>query len=353
MKFADHEREAEIVIIGAGLLGLFVAYHLHKHGFSKIVIFDKGHGGGIASPRSGGLLRKHYNHPLLVRMAIHGDEQYSELSSVTGHDIGYTKNGYLLVVGAEKAGEVEKTVKLLRDLGVEIEVPSKSQAATSFPEFRNLGDDAFLAFEQNSAYARPPETIAALIDLNTKLGIKILEGTPVTGIDQKNGQVYGVETPYGTWKTETVVNCAGAWGASVGSFVGVDLPITVKRLLQIVEIQKQGNVRGVERTLSHDTADLYTRPNGDSRNLVGGRIYLKEATNPDSINLIANLDKVRELYESYKNMSTTSICQITNTWVGIDGDTTDYQPILGPINSVPGYYVATGFSAHGFKLGSV
>lgn len=353
MPSSTEKQEVDVVIIGGGLVGLFTAHHLHKKGVRRIAVLEKGHAGGVASPRAGGLLRKHYNHPLLVEMAIHGDKQYAALQTASGYNIGYTQNGYLLVVSSEQTTLIERNIEMLRDLGVAISTLATVQLKREFPEFQNLGSDTIVAFERDSAFAHPPETVRALLAILQASDIKVHEGTPVTGIELKGGQVDTVITPRGAWKTQVVVNCAGAWGAHVGHMVGIELPIKIQRLLQIIELQHEPRQSTPLKTLSHEKADLYARPNGDSHVLVGGRIYFDKAVEPDEVNLLVDNMKAEQLRASYQEMSTLNLGRSTNGWVGIDGDTTDYQPILGPVGTVPGYYLATGFSAHGFKLAPI
>ena len=350
---ASKPKYVDAIVIGAGLVGLFAAYYLWEKGIKHIAVLEKGQAGGIASPRAGGLLRKHYNHPLLVEMAIHGNKQYASFREDFGYDIGYNQNGYLLAVDENKALSLEQNIAMQRGLGVEVELLSRTQLRDQFQEFRNLGEDALVAYEKDSAFVQASVTSMSMIEVVKRHGISVFEDTPAAEIELKNGNIYAVHTPKGEWRTDIVVNCAGAWGGIVGRMVGLELPLEVKRLLQIVEVRHNAVNSHTLTSLSHDKGDLYARPNGCSRILIGGRIYLDEPVQPDEVNLLVDRAKAEQLYQNYQAMTSLELKQITAGWVGIDGDTSDYQPIIGPVDKVGGYYTATGFSAHGFKLAPI
>lgn len=346
-----HSEKFDAIIIGAGLVGLFTALHLRKLGVERIAVFDQNNAGGVASPRAGGLIRRHYNHPLLVELAQLGLEQYSKLSESTGNNVGFRRSGYLLVVKGERADLVESNVRMQRELGVDTSILSTSQLAAEFSEFRHLGNDVLTVHERDSAFADPPATVAAVVSAVRQQKVAIYEGTTVHSIQATNGQVTGVVTSAGDFAGEVVVNAAGAWGASVARAVGIDLPVEVKRLLQIIQV-KSGPTNGL-RSLSHESADLYARAHSPSSVLVGGRHYFGASVDPDSVKLLPVLEKAEQLHSSYGSMVQLELGQIMNGWAGIDGDTPDYQPILGPIPNISGFYCATGFSGHGFKLAPI
>lgn len=345
-------REVDAVIIGGGLMGMFSALALHDRGLRRIAVLDKGSIGGVASPRAAGMLRRHYHIPLLVEMATLGEEIYASFSKRYGQEIGYTKRGYLLAVAASHAGQTERDVAMQREHGVDIELMTAQQVEREFSEFRGLGDESVYAYERSCAFADPPATTRALASVLREKGVQLVEDEEVLHIELANGRVRGVETRRARWRTDTIVNCAGAWGGTIGTMAGLRLPVKVHRLLQIIEVETSTNTDEL-RILSHESADFYARAASAHRVLVGGRIPLPEPRDAESMLLVSDTSKAVELRSTYQSMRTAPLGQIVNSWAGIDGDTPDYQPVLGPHAEVEGLFSATGFSGHGFKLAPV
>jgi sarcosine oxidase subunit beta len=348
---SDRPSRFEVAIIGAGLVGLFTALRLHKQGIRRVAVFDRGRAGGLASPRAGGLIRRHYNHPLLVEMAQLGKEQYSRLGKECGRDIGYKIRGYLLVVRSAQLDLIESSLKMQQELGVDTGLLSSARLQAEFEEFKDLGQDSLLVHERDSAFADPPATSRGVVELVRSKGICLIEDSPVVEVVVSNGKVAGVETAERTYECGVVVNAAGAWSAGIAAGVGIDLPVQVRRLLQIVNVRAAANES--VRTLSHEVADLYARHHHSGGMLIGGRHYFEEPMEPEDVPLIPVLSKARQLVSSFRSMATFSVGQIIDGWAGIDGDTPDFQPVLGPTPGIDGLYVATGFSGHGFKLAPI
>lgn len=353
-RLSERPRRAEAVIIGAGVIGFFVAYHLRKQGLRRIVVLDKGSIGGVASPRSAGILRHHYSHPLLIEMAIRGRRAYAAFARESGFDIGFTRNGYLIVVAERHSAKLEENVRKERALGLNVDLLTAEAVAKRFPHLRPLDRGTVAAYERDAAFVRPPAVIAALGHLLRAAGVELLDGEAVTHVETGGGRILGVQTTRGSWTTDVVVNCAGAWAAKVAHLAGVDLPVRVQRVLQIVEVALPSGVAETLPTTSHDPRELYARPESRSRILVGGRRPLDPGSDPDTVDLLADPALARRLRDAYAGMVTFPLSgPITHGWAGIDGDTPDYQPILGSVGAAEGFYAAVGFSGHGFKLAPV
>lgn len=343
----------DAVIIGAGVMGLFTAYHLRQRGVKRIAVVDKGTAGGVASPRAAGLLRCHYNHPLLVEMALRGNEVFASFPERFGSEVGYRQEGYVVCVKADQAATLAENVRMQKEMGVDVDLLTQDQIRAEFSEFHDLGDGVVAAYERKCAYAQPPAVASAMVRIVRESGVTVLEHTPVVGLESRNGAVCAVHLPSGSLATDLVINCAGAWAAHVGRMASLDLPVVAQRKLQIIEVERQGPADGPLRILSHEPQDLYGRPNGAHRVWIGGRVPFAPTTNPDAIDLLVEQESALHLRRIYQQLVRFNLGQITTGWAGVDGDTPDFQPILGPVDGLNGLYAAAGFSGHGFKLAPV
>ena len=344
---------ADVVIIGSGIVGLSTAFHLTEMSRQKIVVLDRGPIGGVASPRAAGSIRHHYSHPMLVELAMRGHQFFREFEKHTGASCGYVNNGYVVGVDETQSDWLEENVRMVRECGVNTGLATASEVRTLFPELDGNGWSGPLAFDRDSGYVQPQDVMRELARSVRERGVHLIAGDAVCGMAVQSGRVQSVETESGsTIRTGVVVNAAGAWGADVSASAGVDLPVTVGRLLQIFELRPAFHLPVTRPTISDGPLDLYARPNPGNRLLIGARHYFDEPRKPDEVDLIPDQGTLRDTRDRYERLNpSTRNAAIHHAWAGIDGDTPDFQPIVGPTPGVNGLLTAVGFSAHGFKLG--
>lgn len=348
-------QQAEVVIIGAGIMGLSTAFHLAGMGLRDVIVFDRGPLGGAASPRAAGSIRHHYSHPLLVELAMRSHEFFRNFRQHIGADCGYTNNGYLVGVREDQADWLDENVRMVREVGVDTRLISRGEIQELFPQLDAEGWSGPVAYDRDAGYAQPHDVMREFVRATRECGIHLIGGTAIADIDVEAGRVRGVVTEYGDRvRAPVVVNAAGAWGAEVGKQAGVNLPVSVNRLLQIFELRPPFEVPVTRPTLSDGPQDLYARPNPGNRILVGSRLYFDGPVAPDSVELVPNMDTLHETRTRYERFNPeTHSALVYQAWAGIDGDTPDYQPVVGPIPDVQGLITAVGFSGHGFKLGPI
>ena len=186
-------QSANVVVIGGGVNGASAAMHLARMGAGKVLLVEKGHLAGGASGRSGAMVREHYLHPTLVRMAMEASDIFHHWQDAVGGDARFMQTGRLLLWGQNDAGAVRANVAMNRSLGVEIELLTPSDIAEVLPGLNTEGV-AVGAYEPNSGYADPMATTYAYAQAAQDRGAEILTGCAVTGIRTAGGKVVGVET---------------------------------------------------------------------------------------------------------------------------------------------------------------
>jgi len=217
---------ARVVIIGGGVIGCSVAYHLTKLGWNDVVLLERDqltsgttwHAAGLVV--SGGMTTE-----ALAWMAKYSRDLFEVLEEETGLSTGFNPVGYL-----QTASSKERTHKLRREadfmalMGIDREEISGAEVAAMWPQV-DASDVIAGFFTANEGKADPANITMSLAKGARMAGVRILEGTKVLGINQKDGRVTGVVTDGGAIEAEYVVNCAGMWGREVGAMAGVSVPL--------------------------------------------------------------------------------------------------------------------------------
>src|SRR4051812_14001213 len=215
---------ARAVIIGGGVVGCSVAYHLTKLGWGDVVLLEQGrltcgttwHAAGLV-----GQLRAHQN---MTRLVQYSASLYQQLEAETGQATGWKQCGSVLVARTPERVTLFRRIRAAaRAQGVACEIISVAEAAEKYPVLRT--DDLLGAlWLPDDAQGNPAQLTQALGKSARIGGAKIFEQTRVTAIHQKNGVATGVSTPHGDIKAEVVINCAGQWAKAVGRLAGVSVP---------------------------------------------------------------------------------------------------------------------------------
>jgi len=217
---------ARVVIIGGGVIGCSVAYHLAKLGWNDVVLLERDqltsgttwHAAGLVV--SGGMTTE-----ALAWMAKYSRDLFEVLEEETGLSTGFRPIGYL-----QTASTKERTHKLRREadfmalMGIDREEISGAEVAAMWPQVDATNVIAGF-FTANEGKADPANVAMSLAKGARMAGVQVLEGTRVLGINQKDGRVTGVVTDSGAIEAEYVVNCAGMWGREVGAMAGVSVPL--------------------------------------------------------------------------------------------------------------------------------
>jgi 4-methylaminobutanoate oxidase (formaldehyde-forming) len=218
-----------VVIVGGGIVGCSIAYHLTKLGWRDVVLLERKqltcgttwHAAGLV-----GQLRATLN---LTKLAVYTTDLYSGLEAETGQATGFKQNGSLgVAANAERFEELKRSASMARMAGLEVQVISPAEARELYP-LLNIEDLVGAVFLPNDGQTNPIDTTMALAKGARAGGAKIFEDTKVTAIHTGTGtsgpRVTGVSTDKGDIKADTVVNCAGLWAREVGLLCGVRVPL--------------------------------------------------------------------------------------------------------------------------------
>jgi sarcosine oxidase subunit beta len=343
---------ADIVVIGAGITGSSAAFQLAHRGLNVAVVEKRFLAAG-ATGKSSAIIRQHYSNEITVKMALYSLRVFQNFADVlSGGDAGFVQTGFAILVDAKDSSGLEENVAMQKRLGVNTRTISPEELKELDPGIA-IASTAAIAFEPESGYADPAFTTTSYIEAARRAGAVVYQDTRVTNIEMNGGKVTGVVTTAGTISTRAVVNCANAWAPEIGKMVGVDLPVQASRH-QVATFQRPRSHPRSHLTAADFVNQIYLRPEGSALTLVGS-IEAAEAdakVNPDRYNESVDYEFIEAAASRIRNRY-PYMEQALNKggWSGIYGVTPDWHPVIDEIPAGSGFFVAAGFSGHGFKLG--
>ncbi|MBI4832897.1 MAG: FAD-binding oxidoreductase [Candidatus Lindowbacteria bacterium] len=335
---------ADAVIIGGGIVGASVAHHLAEGGLRNSVLLEKEPLLGMGtSAASAGVIYHHLPEEVNLQLSQKSMRELLQFEERFETKVDFRRNGCIQTAGTrEDLIAIESLVEELTRMGVDARLLEPEQLSDFFPDI--VVDDLLGAiYTPNDGYFDPYGMIQGYAAKAAKSGVKILTGTPATGIEVKGDRVGGVNTPDGTIETETVIDAAGPRAAMVASLAGV-------RNLPVVPFKRQIFVTASTDIIGRDapfyfdkTPPFYFRP--ESGRLIMSVAELQECPTMD---LTLDWSSAETLAErAIRRIPIMNSIQIVRGWAGLRSMTPDHTAILGPVPGLSGFYLAVGFSGHG------
>jgi glycine cleavage system T protein len=349
---ADLPSHAQVVIIGGGVGGCSIAYHLTLLGWKDVVVLERHELTSGSTWHSAGLVGQMRSDANLTRMMHYSTDLYSRLKDETGIDPAWREVGGLrLASSAERLEEIKRLVGMAGSFGVPMELVSAKEAQDMFP-LMNIDGVVGAAYTPNDGMIDPTGLTNALATGAKNRGARIFQDTNVEKINLKNGRVSEVVTDQGTIQTEIVVNAAGQWGKEVARMVGLNLPVVPMAHLYAITKPIEGVGHDIP-TLRDPDLLVYWREE------VGGFVTGGYERNPVPFGLKGiprdfkyqllppDWDRFAPLMEnSIKRVPILEKAEIRQLLNGPEGFTPDGEFLLGP-TAVKGFWVACAFCAHG------
>ncbi len=338
---------ADVIVVGAGVQGASIAYHLARRGASVLVV-ERGSVASGATGRSSGFVRMHYDYPTDALLAWRSFPYFRDWASVVGAgDPSFVRTGFVQLVPPVHADALRANVAMLQRLGVDTRLIGRAELEQLVPGI--IADDVDIAaFEPQSGYADPSGTAAGFLGAARTLGARIMQQRRVDGVTVAGGRVTGVTTESGALSAPIVVAAAGAWTSILAATAGVSVPVEPWR--HDTGYFGLPSDRSADLPIVLDNAgQVYFRPEGHDLLLVGLESGSEVGGSPDR-----PLGSVSQA--SIDTMATRVVARLP--WMsggtlrtahgGQDGITPDQRAILGPAGP-DGFFLACGFSGTGFK----
>lgn len=343
---------ADVVIIGGGITGTSAAYQLTRRGL-KVILAEKRFLGAGSTGRSSAIIRQHYSNESTARMALFSLRVFQNFAQEVGGDAGFVTTGFAMLVEDKDRAGLQENVAMQRRLGVNTSIIDAQQLHEIDPGL-SLPQGLAIAYEPEGGYADPASTVQSYADAAKRAGARIWQETPVTNIlmDAARERVVGVDTPRGIISAPNVVNCANAWAPPLGALVGVELPVRPERH-QVATFQRPPELARSRLTAGDFVNNIYFRPEGAGLTLLGSIDPAHgQLVDPDSYNEGADADFIADSAERIQRRYPGMDAGLSRGgWAGIYGVTPDWHPIIDEAPPGSGFFIAAGFSGHGFKLG--
>jgi sarcosine oxidase subunit beta len=346
---------ADVLIIGGGVMGASIAYHLAKQGGNRVTLLERQAICTGTTGHSGAIVRQHYSNDFTIRMAKESLHIFKHFNDLIGGESGFVTTGML--VTANEAGEasLRANVALQQEQGVNTRLISPEEMSEVASGF--VAADATLAcYEPDTGVADPMTTTHSFARRARELGATIYEETAVTRILTEGENVGGVETTRGNFSAPIVILAANVWSVKLAHEIGIDLPIIATRhpMVALRRPEDSGKPPAMHAVCLDTIHNIYLRPDVGGITLVGSTEDVLAESNPD--HYAQGLSEEEIVYfrsQSRQCFPALARAKARGGWAGIYDDTPDYHPILGRLAAYEGLYCAAGFSGHGFKLSPI
>ena len=341
------KRTADAVIIGGGVMGCSILYHLARLGMTNSLLLEKDVLGAGSTGRSQAICRMHYSNPVTASMAWESLKVFANFDDAVGGSSGFVKTGYLAIVEDIERPGLERNVAMQQELNINTGLITADDLIELAPMIAVNQGEA-LAWEPDSGYADPYLVTTSYAARARDMGAEIQLRTPALGIELSGGRVTAVLTEQTRVETSAVVMAAGPWSRQELAKIGVDVPLT------LVRHQVASLTRPVDQLPDHptvgDIAQSFSfRPDGTSMTLVG--FGDDEEADVEGYNQGVDMAIIpATLGKLAARMPAMADSYFRGGWSGLFTTTPDWHPILDQVPGIEGLYCAVGFSGHGFKL---
>lgn len=338
---------SDVIIIGGGIHGASLAFHLAEKGVKSLILEKKFLAAG-ATGRSSGIVRMHYDLEIESRLAWISFKYFREWGEIVGGNSGFTRTGFLQLIGPESVDQLQANTQMHQDLGIPSLIIDGQDVRRLAPYFY-VEDIEIAAYEPESGYADPSSCAAAFMEAARAKGGKLIQDCEVRNLLLQGERISGVQTDKGDFAAPIVVNAAGAWAKMIGNMVGLNLPITTWQH-DTMFIRRPKGLRSDHPTAIDFPNSMYFRPETGGLTLVGLEDGSNPGEDPDS--------STEDSKPGFVDRAVERICKripgmidgsLHSSHGGYDGITPDQRAILGEAGP-DGFYLVCGFSGTGFKI---
>jgi sarcosine oxidase subunit beta len=340
---------AEVVIIGGGVMGASTAFHLAQRGVQQIVLLEREQFFGQGSTgRCAGGIRHQFSTDINIELSIKSIAMLENFEQDTGQAIDLKQTGYLFLLSTEaELEQFRQNVARQHTHGIHSEVWTVDQIAARVP-LLNLDRIVGGTYYGRDGIADPSGVVNGYMAAARHLGVQAFNGVEVTGIQIRDQGIEAVQTSQGEIKTKIVVNAAGPWAAQLGALANIDLPIRPERQQILVTAPIPDLPPDFPFVIDFHER-LYFHREGAGL-LTGKSITGQPSTYEQTVDSEWTLTHMEQAMWRLPLLERAS--RLTE-WAGLYEVTPDAHPIIGPISTVPGFYVVSGFSGHGFMHGPI
>ena len=343
----QNSRFPDVLIIGGGVIGCSIAYHLTKRGCRNVVVVERNTIGSGSTAKAAGGFRQQFSYEANVRLAMysinffeHFHEQLELPPDAEGVD--FHQIGYLFLLSTPEAFTTfERSAALQQRLGLPVEVLTPEQVGSRWP-WLSVHDLVGATYCPTDGYGRPHNVMQAFATQAQRLGASFVEGAEVSAITRKAARIMTVETNQGSFSPGSVIICAGPWSGELGRLAGVEIPVQPLRRMCFVTDPFDAIPQDAPMTIEMPNT-FHFRPEG-----AGFMLGTSDQDEPYGFHTTMRWEWLERVMEdAAKRIPVLEQAKIHHGWAGLYETSPDHNAILGPIPGVENLLVATGFSGHG------
>jgi sarcosine oxidase subunit beta len=343
--------QATVVIVGGGVMGASIAFHLAEAGVGGVLLLERGDLAGGSTCKAAGGVRAQFSDAVNIALGARSLLAFEDFAVRPGAEIDLHQVGYLFLhTDPVQAQTAREAVDLQNAMGVPTRLLTAAEAAALNPTV-TTSDVLAATFHPRDGHCTPEAVVHGYASAARRLGATVLTGVEVTGVETDGTSITAVQTSEGTVRTSTVVCAAGTWSRAIGDMVGVDLPIhPLRRQILITEPlgPELEQLFPSDMPFTIDAAStLYMHREGPG--VLLGMSYQAEQPGFDET---YSEDWYPDLVDAIE-LRCPDLLQvgIAHRWVGLYEVTPDHNALVGRSADVPGFLYAAGFSGHGFLQG--
>jgi sarcosine oxidase subunit beta len=251
------EKTADVVIVGGGIIGVSIAYHLALKKAGRIILLEKGQLGEGSTSRCVGGIRTQFSTEINILFSLESVKAFERFEEEFGIDPEFKRIGYLFLATTELEIEIFKAnVKLQRRLGIPVELLNPDEIKARWPYLR-VDDILGGTFCPWDGYAGPNEVLSGFVSGAKRAGVRIYEGAEVVGISMMRAKVQGVKTRLEEISTPMIINAGGPFASSIGEMAGVEIPVK--------PLRRQIFITAPNRSIDDRFSPRMVFPSGDER----------------------------------------------------------------------------------------
>lgn len=341
---------ADVIVVGAGIMGVSTAYHLARLGVRRVVVLERDTVCSGSTALASGGIRHQYANRLGIELTTHSIVTYERFRDEFGVDPNFRQHGYLILVATDDELAVSRrSVALQRELGVAVELLDAAATRALCPYLRT--DDLLGAtYTPRDGYADPYLATTAIAARARDLGVVVHQGCEVRSFTRAGERVTGVVAGAGPFEAPAVVIATGAWSGVVGTLAGVDIPVVPHRRHKFITAPFP------EALIPAETPFVIDQHQGSSLRREGAGLLLGGGRRGEPASFGTDVDRSLEplvIERAVHRAPALADARLMRGWAGLYEMTPDQTGIVSAMPGVASLYVIAGFSGHGFMHGPI
>jgi sarcosine oxidase, subunit beta len=339
---------ADVIIIGAGVIGASAAFQLSLLGAGDVLVVDRATAGSGMSCRSSALVRMHYTFPPEVELAVRSDAMFAAWPELTGRPSCIRRTGFARIVAPGEESALRANLAMQRALGARAEAIDAAALKELAPGFR-VDDISCAGWEPDGGYGDGAVVAGDLLAAARERGVRYRPNTVVRSLLSEGDRVTGISTGDGEEHAGTVILAAGVWSPALAQTAGVFLPI--ENELHRVAVLAHPPWEGAPFACIDSVTKTYFRPEAEGARTLVGAFTGPRGADPDRVAETASAEAlVPQVQAASHRVPALAEAGIARGVTGVYDMTPDARPLLGPLPGLDGLIVAAGFSGMGFKI---